>query len=320
MNKKKIIKNWNQFVKDVRLFFEQVKFLEIRTPTLVPSPGLEPFLDPFETTLVWGSTRRELYLPTSPEFHLKKALCLGYGNIYEIKECFRNGELSPIHQPEFTMLEWYRCTTQRQRMWKDIQDLLLFLKKSHGKRKNVNLKIRKMEDLWLEHCGFKLTPESTLEDLKELCRNLQTTQFAFEDEADFDDLFHLIWMTYIEPGLKKSKNPVVVWHFPPSQAALSKLTADGWADRFELYWQGVELANAFNELCDAGEQRQRFLKDQDKKRKLGKKVVPIDEDLLRLLEKGMPATVGIALGLERLFMIFYDLSDINDLRLFPMVV
>ncbi len=320
MVKKNIIK-WNRFLVLVREFFNDQKFIEIRTPTLVVSPGLEPFLDPFETEFVAGSRREKLYLPTSPEFHLKKALCIGFKNIFELKECFRNGEVGDHHQPEFMMLEWYRAgktekSISPKLLFEDIQNLFDFLSKKL-KRPRVKIKIYKMEDIWLEFLDFKLTPYTTTEDLKNLCAKYNDLKFDFEKENDFDDLFNQIWLDKIESKLEKIKVPVIICHYPPSQAALAKLTSDGWADRFELYWKGLELANAFHELNDSKEQRRRFVKDQEKKRDLGKPVVPIDEEFMDYLEQGMPPAVGIALGVERLFMAFENVKNISDLRLFP---
>lgn len=136
-----------------------------------------------------------------------------------------------------------------------------------------------MEELWKKYLNYTLTPKTSLNDLKQIYPN---------DETDFDDLFTRIWIEKIEPEISKIKEPLIVWHYPPSQAALAKLTPDGWADRFEFYWKGLEIANAFNELTDPVEQRRRFVKDQEKKRSLGKTVVPIDEDFIKHLEKRAP--------------------------------
>ena len=125
-------------------------------------------------------------------------------------------------------------------------------------------------------------------------------------------------MAKIEPQLAKYDAPIVLWHFPPSQAALARLTKDGWADRFELYWRGLEIANAFHELNDVDEQIKRFKADQKKKAELRKPVVPIDEEFIAALEWGMPPAAGIALGMERLFMALMGISDIKDVRPFPM--
>jgi lysyl-tRNA synthetase class 2 len=303
---------WNTFVKGIRAFFEDRSFVELRTPTLVPSPGLEPFLDPFETRFDFGKKSQNFYLPTSPEFHLKKALTLGFENCFEIKDCFRNGELGPTHQPEFQMLEWYRAYSTIESIMSDIQDLFSYLENVLFQRNSMVVENIKMEELWSWVLDFELTPQSTAQDLLKLCQsiNLQT------HDHDFDDIFHLLFLEKIEPFLKLKSNPVIIWHYPPSQAALARITPEGWADRFEVYWKGFELANAFHELNDPVEQRRRFEKDQEKKKSLGKKIVPIDEEFMAALEWGMPPSSGIALGVERLFMAFFDLTDLNECRLF----
>jgi lysyl-tRNA synthetase class 2 len=122
----------------------------------------------------------------------------------------------------------------------------------------------------------------------------------------------------IEPALATKDEPVILWHFPPSQAALSRLTPEGWADRFELYWRGLEIANAFHELNDPHENRRRFQEDQNRKTARGKSAPPIDEELMTALHWGMPPASGIALGMERLFMALLKLNRIEDVRLFPM--
>jgi lysyl-tRNA synthetase class 2 len=308
-------KQWMRFNQYIRSFFVDHGFVEIRTPTLVPSPGLEPFLDPFETHWVLGSQRHSLYLPTSPEFHLKKALVQGFEKCFELKECFRNGEKSVHHQPEFLMLEWYRAFNNLDTLVEDLQGLICGLQKQFFPNENVfKIKTIKMEDLWLQHLDFKLTPQTTLQELQDLAQRLNLDP----REDDFDDLFNLIFLEKLEPRLKESLEPVIVFHYPPTQAALARLTSEGWADRFELYWRGLELANAFHELNDPLEQRRRFHKDQEKKRLLGKEVVPVDEEFLRALEWGMPPSSGIALGVERLFMALLRIENIKDCRLFSL--
>ncbi len=303
------LKNWNIFIRAVCTYFNNQGFLELRTPTLVVSPGLEPFLDPFETQFQLGSDSEKLFLPTSPEFHLKKALCQGFEKIFELKECFRNGEIGDLHQPEFLMLEWYRAYENLDAISLDLQNLLTHLKRELKFKGSVEVETIKMKDIWKRFLDFNLTPKTTIHDLK---------KFNTSGETDFDDLFTRIWLDKIEPELKKIPHPIIIYGFPPSQAALARLTTDGWADRLELYWKGLEIANGFNELNDSEEQRTRFKKDQEKKRKLGKEIVPIDEDFMKHLEWGMPPSAGIALGAERLFMAVFDVGKIQELRLFPM--
>jgi len=304
---------WNNYLQTLRDFFKERDFIELRTPSLVVSPGLEPFLDPFKTQWNLNQKCRDLYLPTSPEFHLKKALTRGFERIFEFKECFRNGELSSTHSPEFLMLEWYRAYEKTESVIEDVSHLLGSLQRKFlPDQPPKEVAVLKMEDLWKDILNFKLTPETKLGELKELGASLDVGK----DEKDFDDLFNLIFLEKLEPAIEKLKTPVIIWHYPPSQSALSRLTQEGWADRFEVYWQGLELANAFNELNDYAEQRNRFEIDQQKKKKLGKEVVPVDEELMEALKFGMPPSTGIALGVERLFMALFNLKELSQCRLF----
>lgn len=307
-------KQWEHFLELIRKCFEFLQFTEVRTPTLVKSPGLEPFIDPFKTEFRFGVEKREFYLPTSPEFHLKKILSLGMTRIYEMKESFRNGELSPHHQPEFMMLEWYRAYANLDAIIKDLRGLLNYLKlhwsghiKGWGPLREVT-----MADIFKEILDFELTVQTSREELIQLAHELELTP---QSDDSWNDVFHRIFIEKIEPHLGHTQ-PVVVRNFPPSQAAWARLTPDGWADRFELYWRGVELANAFHELNDPAEQRRRFEDANRERLALGKPAMPIDEDLLRALESGMPPSGGIALGLDRLFMLFVDVHDIRSTRFF----
>ena len=260
---------WNKYINHIRDFFLKKEFIELRTPTLVPSPGLEPFLDPFKTKLNLGRLTQDLYLPTSPEFHLKKALTLGFERVFEFKECFRNGELSGTHQPEFLMLEWYRAYQATESIIEDVIWLFEEIQKSFRPESPLEkVMVFKMEDLWKDVLNFTLKSSATIDDLTPLARDLKIGG----DEKDFDDLFNLIFLEKIEPALKKLKAPVIIWHYPPSQAALARLTPDGWADRFEVYWRGLEIANAFHELNNFEEQELRFKKDQEKKKAWAKKL------------------------------------------------
>ncbi|MDZ4676796.1 MAG: EF-P lysine aminoacylase EpmA [Oligoflexia bacterium] len=309
---------WQVFIKTLKYFFAAREFIELRTPTLVSSPGLEPHLDVFKTQLNFGRVEKNYYLPTSPEFHLKKALALGFERCFEIKECFRNNEISEHHQPEFLMLEWYRAYATSNALIEDIKQLIPFLIEELGISshfpKEIFVEVIKMEMLWKNTVGFDLTPQTSQNDLAKLAHKLQ---LDFNEKENFDDLFARIFLEKIEPELQKNLNPVIVWHYPPSQAALARSTTDGWADRFELYWKGLEIANAFHELNDPVEQLIRFKNDQEKKSSLNKEVVPIDDEFMNALKWGMPPSAGIALGVERLFMALFEIKKISEVRLFP---
>ncbi|MEQ1876567.1 MAG: EF-P lysine aminoacylase EpmA [Bdellovibrionia bacterium] len=311
-------KQWNLFLERMREFFKARDFIEVRTPTLVPSPGLEPFLDPFHADFVHGKDLTHFYLPTSPEFHLKKLLTLGWRKIFEFKECFRNGELSSHHQPEFLMLEWYRAYAGFGEMIQDVKDLLVFLQERFAHKKHFEtITVTTVVALFKDLVEIDLRPDSIATDLARECERLGV---HFEAADSFDDLFARIFLEKIEPRLAVAPSPIIVRGYPPSQAALARIGADGWAERFELYWRGFELANAFHELNDPHEQRRRFDENIREKKRLKRVEVPVDREFLAALDRGMPPSVGIALGVERLFLAFAGQNELEQARAFPIRV
>lgn len=295
---------WRPFLNQVRQFFIHRGFTEIETPSLVVCPGFEPALEPFSSELKCGSNSRELFLPTSPEIHLKKALCFGLTDIFEIKSCYRNGEISEHHQPEFHMLEWYRAYSDLELV---IDDLCELVQTVGGEKPTVTT----FRALLKEHAGVDLTPQTERTDLWNWCieQNLQP-----DSNDTWNDLFHRLWIDRIETKLTK---PTIVRDFPPSMAALARRKEDGWADRFEFYWNGLEIANAFHEVNDPGEQLERWQGEQAERRRLGTRALPMDDELLEKMKRhGLPPTGGIALGVERLFMAAENIKDIRSLKLF----
>jgi lysyl-tRNA synthetase class 2 len=306
-------RKWNDYLVWMREFLNGIGLEEVRTPTLVECPGLEVHLEPFATELVVGKKRLPLFLPTSPELHLKKMLAQGWSDIFEMRPCFRNGEISPHHQPEFWMLEWYRGFATLDMIESDLEELVTAL----AKRADIDLKDKfrriSMSELFLKHCDFKLTPQTTRGDLISLCQKLEMN-FASDDT--WDDLFFRIFLEKVEPFI--GWEPTFVTHYPPSQAALARKDEAGWAMRFEFYYRGLEIANAYDELTDAKEQRHRFTEDQKERARLKRTQVPLDEVFLSSLETGFPPSGGIALGLERLFMAIYGIENLSALRDFPL--
>lgn len=310
------LKKWQIFVQAVRDYFAKEEFLEVTTPTLVVCPGTEPTLDVFTTELRKGSQKKELYLPTSPELHLKKALVLGFDKIFEVKNCFRNSEFSEHHQPEFTMLEWYRSYADLTSIEKDIVQMFQFIYKKFPHDFLFWPQAQKtftVAELFRQHLGVEITPKSSLEDYQDLCLEAGVDVRGAES---IDDYFFALMVNKIEPALPKEQL-VFVKDYPPFQAALARMTDEGWADRMEVYFAGFELANGFHELNDHQEQKRRFQEDIEKKTKNRLSEVPLDQDFLSHLEKGMPPSAGIALGLERLFMAFFQIDDIRKTKLFP---
>lgn len=274
----------------IRGFFKSRGFHEVFTPTMVKIPSCEPNLEPFKTELITASGKKEdRYLIMSPEFSLKKAMVLGFDNIFEVAKVFRNGEEeSAWHKPEFMMLEWYRRNADYRVIMKDFEDLFVYLNESEElKYQNVIYDLKKP---W---------PRYSVEEL-----------FGGkipEDESDFYKFF----LNEIEPRLRESRKPAIVYDWPASMASLSRRKPGNpkWAERFEVYLAGVELGNAFSELTDPVEQRQRFEEEMMLRRAQHKLVYPIDEELLEALEK-VESMAGIAVGVDRLMMLLGNFEGI----------
>lgn len=304
------LQKWSQFLRKVRQYFDGQGFLELQTPSLVPCPGTEPTLDVFMTEMKVGSQSRKLFLPTSPELHLKKALAMGFEKIYEIAKCYRNNEVTPLHQPEFWMLEWYRSFANLTDIEADIVQLVFSVCDQFGVSR-PDVQCFTIRQLFVKHLNFDLNPHVTRNELQSLC--LQNG-FQVRDNYTVDDLFFLLMLEKIEPELPRD-SLVFVEKYPPFQAALARKDHQGWAERFEVYWKGMEIANAFDELNNPFEQRTRAQEDLQKRE--GRTPIALDEEFLLALESGMPPSAGIALGLERLFMCLSGIQKIEELRLFP---
>lgn len=305
--------DWCLFLESLKEFFYSKALAYADTPGLVSCPGTEPHLQAFSTTFYRESFSQKMYLPTSPEMHLKKLLCQDWTDFFEIKKCYRNGELSSTHQLEFTLLEWYRAFYSLEELMKECYELLSFLKtKKFFKVPLPPAKFYRVSELFEKHLQFPLRPESSRE---ELCTLLKDLGDSTEGIENFEEVFFLIFLNHIEPKLPKD-DPVFISHYPAPLRAFSQLNSEGWALRFELYWQGLELANAFYEVISAREQEQLF-KDHLQKRSDG---ISQDEELLSLMNQAMPPVSGVALGLDRLFLAIYKKENLEDTRLFPFLL
>ena len=310
----KRIEVWNDFLDTVRRHFKNKGFSETPTPYLVPCPGFESTIEPFATLLSLGKSQKKLFLPTSPELHLKKLLSHGWSEIFEIKQSFRNGELSPHHQPEFTLLEWYRAYDSLHSLSEDIKDLLCELDEKQFITGSLEpFQKHSISQLFLKFTGLELTPSTRREELVEYCHHISQ---PVHERDTWDDVFHLIFVSQIESHLGKT-GPEFVYNFPASQASLSQINKEGWAERFELYWRGFEIGNAFNELLDPVEHRKRFNTEIALREKKGSATIPMDEDFMVALNTGLPPCAGIAVGLERLFLACQNMDSLKELRLFP---
>lgn len=312
---------WPEYLRLVRVFFTEKNFLELSTPMLVKHPGSEPTLQPFETQLQQGNKILQRYLPTSPELTLKKILTSGVPNIFEITKSFRNNENTERHSPEFWILEWYRNFSNLNEIKQDVKDLIVYLQ-SHLSEFIIKQKLDFLElepvpvfseqsfaKIFQEHYSFSFSVGTSFQQLKDFCAKEQINYHGIDS---IEDLFSVITMEKIETQLDTNK-VAFLENYPPYAAALARKDAEGWAQRFEVYWKGLELANAFYELNDPQEQRERFEQDNQLKIKYGMKPLSVDEEFLTKLNEGLPPSAGIALGLERLFMALLGIENIHSI-------
>ena len=282
--KKNFLEVRSRLLMSIRTFFHYYKFLEIDTPTRIPIPALEDYIDAISAD---GQ-----YLRTSPEFHMKRLIASGYDKIFQIGPCFRKGEFGDRHRPEFTMLEWYETGA----------DYMDILKRTESLIKGVS------GDLGIREDYFQQSWEvMSVADAFEI--------FAGKDvfEVIKEGTFEEILCFEIEPHLGKDK-PLFLIDYPASMAALSRKKKDNpnFAERWELYIDGLEIANAYSELTDPVEQRERFIETAKLREREGREVYELDEDFLSALEDGMPDCGGIAVGIDRLCMAFCETPNISD--------
>ena len=301
-------KKWFYFLTLVRTFFKEKRFQDVKTATLVICPGTEPTIEVFETEFSLGSKKIKFFLTTSPELNLKKLLTEGAERIFEIASVFRDGELTDKHHPEFTMLEWYRAFSNFSAVKMDMIELVEYLSDQMKVDRPLEVLTFSIPDLFLKHCQFELKPSTTEDELKALAVKLNVDVSSAQT---MDDYFYLIFMEKIEFQWP-SDRLVFIEKYPPYQAALARIGSDGWAERFEVYWNGLELANAFHELNNPDIQRQRAADDLVKKKLSGKKEITLDADFFTALDYGLPPSSGIAVGLERLFMAMHRMNNIKQ--------
>lgn len=288
----------------VRDFFRQREVLEVETPLLGEAASTDVHL----SSLCVESENK--FLQTSPEFAMKRLLAAGSGAIYQICKSFRRGEAGRRHNPEFTMLEWYRPGFDHLQLMTEVAELVNLLL---GERTVRQLSYR---DAFLHILAID-PHQSSVETLAELAR--QHTGYV-ADGDDRDSLLDLLMAQVIEPTLGRNEL-TFIYDYPASQCALAKLAVDAQgvavAQRFELYVEGVELANGYHELTDAAEQQWRFTADIAERQRRGLPLLPVDDKLVAALQSGMPECAGVALGVDRLLMLLSGAESIREVIAFP---
>lgn len=303
-----------KIIKKVRDFFADRCILEVETPILSQAAVTDRHLSSFETIfskpgIVDLQQGQKLSLITSPEYHMKRLIADGSGPIFQICKCFRNQEeISRYHNPEFTMLEWYRIQFDMMQMINEVDDLFQLVLDSEP-----------AEHISYQSAFIKYINIDPFDTSREqLTEAIEGLELGFDTkDVDIDTLLQVLFTFGIEPKIGQNK-PTVVYHFPASQAALAEICCEDHrtAKRFEFYYQGVELANGFKELVNAKEQRARFERDNQERLANGIPAQVIDEYLLAAMEAGLPECSGVAVGLDRLIMLALKQPTISQVMSF----
>lgn len=329
LNRQAAVRARARFYAVIREYFASQGFDEVETPLLVPAPGMEPHIRAFEAQFFPETPEgREctLYLHTSPEYAMKRLLAEGFERVFQLCKVFRNGEIAQIHNPEFTMLEYYRAHADYTAIMDDLEEVVVRGARAFGREealvvagKRVSL-ARPFErltvrDALLSRTGLDLAKLTTGEALREGAR--ERGLHVPGEGGSFDDVFFQIFLTAVEPTLGFER-PTFLVDYPVSMASLARIKPSdpSVAERVEMYLGGVELANGFSELTDAAEQRQRLVEEQELRRANGMPIYPLDERFLEAVGR-MPPSAGIAVGVDRLLMLLLGAERIDQVLLFP---
>lgn len=313
---KKNLETRFEIIKKIREYFWAQKFIEVETPTIVAHPGMEPNISAMKITVHDEQGNEHTgYLHTSPEYTMKKMLAAGFSNIFYLGKTFRDQEsFGGLHNPEFTMIEFYRVEADMFTLMDDVQHMIDFVA-DRVERRKVKVERFHMKEIWNKYIGIDLDEYLSREKMYELCKE---KKYNIAEDESYEELFYRIFLDHIEPKLK-DLGAVIIHHYPAQMAALSRVSADDprYAERFELYIDGIEIANAFTELTDADEQIRRLREEQEERRRQGKDVYEIDEEFIESLRM-MPESAGIALGVDRLMQVLLGCQDIDDVLTLPM--
>jgi lysyl-tRNA synthetase class 2 len=312
----------------LREFFKTRGFHEVETPLLVKSPGTEPYLEVFETEVKFAEgDNYTAYLLTSPEYAMKKLLAAGFENIFQICKSFRNKEgRSSRHNPEFTILEYYRSHADYTALMTDMEEMLQMLaEKMSGHKESFEYQGRVMD---LSKPFKRISVAEAFQTMAnvdidtllsdKIIEVAKQKGYQVDDTTTWEQAYNQIFLNEIEAKLDQTK-PTIIYDYPLSQAALSKRKKSDprFAERFEIYLAGIELGNAFSELIDADEQEGRLKAELKERDQLGKTKYELDTDFIDALRSGLPDCTGIAIGVDRLVMLFANVSTIEDTMLFP---
>ena len=285
------------FIRQIRDYFYKKDVLEVFTPLLTKTSVTDPNINSIKCSISSCEPNFTGFLQTSPEYAMKRLLVAGSGCIYQICPAFRDDEASAIHAAEFTMLEWYRLGYNYKMLMAEVVELLrLFIP-------NLEVKRKTYKDIFSEFLNINID-EVSRKDLQNIIKDKNGCDINLSSKDEYlDALMSLV----IQPQLKDVK-ALLVYDFPVNQAALSKVstTDKTIAERFELYMSGIEIANGYSELTDTTEMKQRFHNNNQHRLERGQEVMELDQDFLRSMSMGLVECAGVAVGIERLFMIICE--------------
>ena len=300
-----VLKLRAQLLTNIRAYFKQEDVLEVDTPILSHAMNTDPMLESISITDL-----PPRWLATSPEFPMKRLLAAGSGSIYQVAKVFRAGESGRYHNPEFTMLEWYRLGWDDRKLAEEVVKVIKLALHVNG-QKASKVEFVRYAQIFEEHTGLKLT--DSLETL------LQHSAFqSLSSSLSHIEAIDWLFATVVQPQMHK-EHIVVVQDYPEFMSALARLDPDDKqiARRFEVFYSGVELANGYWELVDPQEQRRRFEKEQGIRNENGQNEGVLDQRLLSALDGGLPDCAGVALGLDRLLMLVAGVDHIDHVLAFP---
>ena len=322
------IRRRSQLLSEVRRFFDENGFLEVTTPCMLLAPDPALHLDSF-TTLFSGPDEQHtrLFMRTSPEHHMKRMLVAGLDRIYQIGPFFRNGEMTGLHNPEFTGLEWYQAGSTVEQAMDLTEDLVRRAVESVLGRLTLNRGGRRAD---LKPAFTRLSIRTALSDIggiqvpddyseHALREAIQVSGIACAPGDAFDDLINRVLIERVEPAMER-RGPVFLYDYPAPMAALARLRPEHpcVAERFELFICGLELCNGYGELTDSVQQRERFETQLEQRRQSGLATGPLDEAFLEALACGMPSASGNALGLDRMTMLVCEAERLDEVMAFPL--
>ncbi|WP_448246135.1 elongation factor P--(R)-beta-lysine ligase [Thalassotalea agariperforans] len=296
----------------IRTFFNDRNVVEVETPLMSQGTISDLHLDAFSTkyNFLSSGVGQTLYLQTSPEFAMKRLLASGYGDIYQLCKAFRDEPYGRFHNPEFSILEWYRLGFSHHDLMAEVETLLI------STLSCLPAEYVSYQNVFQEYTGIDPL-STTIVELKAYLRRNEKFSDWLVDVEDIDTLLQFTFAECIEQHIGKN-SPCFVYGFPASQACLAKINREDArvADRFECYYQGIELANGFSELTDAETQLERFKQDNIKRVAHGKTESPIDDRFIMALAQGLPECSGVALGIDRLLMLATGETNIKKVITF----